>query len=207
MTNNARPNKRNKSRRNSEGSDAAVFYPDCLGELFGYAPTLKTEDNKVYWDFLNEVVRCINPKDMIEWLWLKDVVDLSWEILRFRNLKITLIEIDREDTNETIEWQREHPDEPLIDTFTGKTIARRPEEIEARKNKQLLDTEIDSAELLWKHIKQYEHIERLLTSAELRRDRILREIELRRAELARRLRQTTDEIVDGRFEHPAIAAE
>jgi hypothetical protein len=202
-----KPNKRNKSRRNDEDSAESVFYPDCLGKLFGYAPTLKTEDNKVYWDFLNEVVRCIKPKDMIEWLWLKDVVDLSWEILRFRKLKITLIEIEREDSNETIEWERGHPEEPLIDSFTRKSIGRRPEEIEARKNQQLLDTETDSAELLWNHIDEYEHIERLLTSAELRRDRILHGIELRRADLARQLRQTTDEIVDARLEHAAIAAE
>jgi hypothetical protein len=60
MASNARPNKRNKCRRNN--SDEAVFYPDCLGELCGYAPTLKTEDNKVYWDFLNEIVRCIKPQ-------------------------------------------------------------------------------------------------------------------------------------------------
>jgi hypothetical protein len=81
------------------------------------------------------------------------------------------------------------------------------EEIEARKNGRLLDTETDSAELLWRHIDQYEHIERLLTSLELRRDRSLREIELRRAELSRRLRETTDEIIDAQVNHGAFAAE
>jgi hypothetical protein len=196
-----------RNPRNSAVKDHARFLPDCLGELFGHAPALKSENNKVYWDFMNEVVRCIKPENMIEWLWVKDVVDLSWEILRLRKLKITLIEIERENTNATIEWGREHPDEPDYDDWTKTSRARTAKEIEFRKNRPLLDTETDSAELLWKHIDQYEHIERLLTSVELRRDRILREIELRRAEVARRLRQTTDEIIDARPEHAAIAAE
>jgi hypothetical protein len=52
-------------------SDGQVL-PACLGELFGRAPTLKSEDSKVYLDFMNEVVRCIKPANMIEWLWVKD---------------------------------------------------------------------------------------------------------------------------------------
>jgi hypothetical protein len=54
---------------------------------------------------------------MIEWLKVKDVVDLSWEIQRFRKLKITLIEIEREQIDAGIKWDREHPDEPDYDWF------------------------------------------------------------------------------------------
>jgi hypothetical protein len=208
MVQNASSQKRkNRSRRNSAVTDHARLFPDCLGELFGDAPTLKSEDKKVYWNFLNEIVRCIKPADMIEWLMVKDVVDLSWEILRFRKLKITLIEIEREQINMGIEFDKKHPDKPYYDPWTQRTEVPDAREIELRKNKPLLDTETDSAELLWKHIDQYEHIERLLTSVELRRDRALREIEHHRAELARQLRQTDDEIVDAAFEQTAIAAE
>jgi hypothetical protein len=49
-------------------------------------------------------------------------------------------EMDREERNATIEWRREHADEPYVD-FTP----RDPEDIEARKNKPLLNTEADSA--------------------------------------------------------------
>jgi hypothetical protein len=180
--------------------------PNDIAALFGYAPTLKTEDDEIYWNCVERFVKCVEPQDVIEWLWVKDVVDLSWEILRLRRLKIGLVEIDREDRNATIEWEREHADEPYID-FSGAPIPRDPEEIEARKNKPLLDTETDSAELLFKHIEEYEHIEKLLTSAELRRDRILREIELRRDHMGRRLRAASDEILDAQVKAPRIAAE
>jgi hypothetical protein len=64
-----------------------------------------------------------------------------------------------------------------------------------------------STELLFKHIEEYERVEKLLTSAKLRRDRILREIELRRDHMGRRLRAASDEILDAQVKAPRIAAE
>jgi len=180
--------------------------PKDIAALFGHAPTLKTEDDEIYWNCMERFVKCVEPQDVIEWLWIKDVVDLSWEILRLRRLKIDLVEIDRENQNARIEWGREHADEPYFD-LGGRPTPRTPEEIEARKNKPLLDTEADSAELLFRHIVKYERIEKLLTSAELRRDRILREIELRRDHMGRRLRAASDEILDAQAQVPRIAAE
>jgi hypothetical protein len=191
-------------KKTSKRNDFLI--PNDIAALFGYAPTLKTEDDEIYWNCMERFVKCVEPQDVIEWLWVKDVVDLSWEILRLRRLKIDLIEIDREDRNATIEWEREHADEPYID-FSGRLTRRDSAEIESRKNKPLLDTEADSAKLLFRHIEEYEHIERLLTSAELRRDRILREIELRRDHMGRRLRAASDEILDAQVKAPRIAAE
>jgi hypothetical protein len=180
--------------------------PKDIAALFGHAPTLKTEDDEIHWNCMERFVRCVEPQDVIEWLWIKDLVDLSWEILRLRRLKRDLVEIDREDKNAHIEWEREHADHPDFDIFLGSTPPT-PAQIEARKNKPLLDTEADSTELLFKHIEEYERIEKLLTSAKLRRDRILREIELRRDHMGRRLRAASDEILDAQVKAPHIAAE
>jgi hypothetical protein len=181
--------------------------PNYISALFRHAPTLKTEDDEIYWNFMARFAKCVEPQDVIEWLWVKDVVDLSWEILRLRRLKIDLVEIDREDENVIIEREREHADEPYTDFFSGKLTPRDPEDIKARKNKPLLGSETDSAELLFKHIEEYELIDKLLTSAELRRDRILREIELRRDHMGRRLRAASDKILDAQLKAPRIAAE
>jgi hypothetical protein len=181
--------------------------PDYIRSLFGYALVLKTEDDQLYWNCMQQFINCVEPQDVIEWLWVKDVVDLSWEILRLRRLKITLVEIDRGDRNASIEWQREHPDAPYMDFRSGVPIPGDPADTEARKNQPLLDTETDSAELLFRHIEEYEHIEKLLTSAELRRDRILREIELRRDHMGRRLRAASNEMLDRQVKAPRIAAE
>src|SRR5262245_36206676 len=84
------------------------------------------------------------------------------KILRLRPLKTDLVEIDRENQNARIEWAREHADEPYFD-LSGRPTPRSPEEIEDRKNEPLLDSETDTAELLFNHIEEYERIEKLLT--------------------------------------------
>jgi hypothetical protein len=193
-------------KKTSKRNDFLI--PKDIAALFGHAPTLKTEDDEIYWNCMERFVKCVEPQHVIEWLWIKDVVDLSWEIWRLRRLKIELVEIDRENENARIEWGREHADEPYFEGLLGGTgTPPTPAQIEARKNKPLLDTEADSAEFLFRHIEQYERIEKLLTSAELRRDRILREIELRRDHMGRRLRAASDEILDAQVQTPRIAAE
>jgi hypothetical protein len=197
-------------KRTTKRNDS--FIPSGIAALFGHAPTLKTEDDEIYWNCMERFVKCIEPQDVIDWLWIKDVVDLTWEIWRLRRLKIDLVEIDRQNQNARIEWEKEHPDEPYFDIFrntlfSGERTSPTPAEIEARKNQPLRDTETDSAELLFKHLEQYERIEKLLISAELRRDRILREIELRRDHMGRRLRAASDEILDTQIKAPRIAAE
>src|SRR5262245_33774304 len=82
-------------KKTTERNDFGI--PNDIAALFGYAPTLKTEDDETYWKCMEQVAKCVEPQDIIEWLWIKDVVDLSWEILRLRRLKIDLVEIDRED--------------------------------------------------------------------------------------------------------------
>jgi hypothetical protein len=196
-----RPTKRNDS-----------LIPSDIADLFGSPPILKTEDDEIYWKCMEQFIKCVKPQDVIEWLWVKNIVDLSWEILRFMRLKIDLVEIDRENQNARIEWEREHADEPYLDLlsntlFSGARTSPTPAEIEARKNKPFLDTEADSAALLFRHIEEYELIEKLLTSAELRRDRILREIELRRDHMGRRLRAASDEMLQSQVNAPRIAAE
>jgi hypothetical protein len=77
-------------KKTSKRNDFLI--PNDIAALFGYAPTLKTEDDEIYWNCMERFVKCVEPQDVIEWLWVKDVVDLSWEILRLRRLKIDLIE-------------------------------------------------------------------------------------------------------------------
>jgi hypothetical protein len=77
-------------KKTIKGNDFLI--PKDIAALFGYAPTLKTEDDEIYWNCMERFVKCVEPQDVIEWLWVKDVVDLSWEILRFRRLKIDLVE-------------------------------------------------------------------------------------------------------------------
>ena len=37
----------------------------------------------------------VQPESCIEWLWTLDLVELSWEILRYRRLKMRILALDR----------------------------------------------------------------------------------------------------------------
>ena len=61
--------------------------PAHVIELLGPAPLLKGENLKQYQALLSEIARTVKPADIMEWLWVKDIVDLTWDILRYRRLK------------------------------------------------------------------------------------------------------------------------
>ena len=134
---------------------------------------------------------------------LKDIVDLSWEIARLRRYKALWIEIQRDFANANIKDARKRPDDPRL--FPGYPMT--PEEIEERRNWPLMDTEKDSALFLHANLESYETFEKLLKSAELRRDRILRELDARRERIGPLLRKKSDEIIDASAEAVPLAPE
>lgn len=61
--------------------------------LFGPAPLLYSEHPAVYDDLLAQVSEAVSPLDTLERIWVRDIVDLSWEILRLRRIKVTVINL------------------------------------------------------------------------------------------------------------------
>jgi hypothetical protein len=61
--------------------------------LFGSAPLLLPgEDDDAYHEFFNRVRTAINPVDIIDEMFIADVVSLEWEVLRWRRLKSNLMQ-------------------------------------------------------------------------------------------------------------------
>jgi hypothetical protein len=60
--------------------------------LFGLAPLLLPgEDDAAYHELLSRVRTAINPVDIIDEMFITDVVSLEWEVLRWRRLKSSLM--------------------------------------------------------------------------------------------------------------------
>jgi hypothetical protein len=61
--------------------------------LFGSAPLLLPgEDADAYHEFLSRVRTAINPVDIIDEMFIAEVVSLEWEVLRWRRLKSNLMQ-------------------------------------------------------------------------------------------------------------------
>jgi hypothetical protein len=65
--------------------------PAKIRALLGKPPLLANEDLSDYNALLNELAREVKPKDFIEWLWVKDIADLTWEIIRLRRIKAAYV--------------------------------------------------------------------------------------------------------------------
>jgi len=55
--------------------------------IFGPPPILENEDQKRYKALLHRVSRAVGPRDFLESIWIRDIVDLTWEVMRWRGFK------------------------------------------------------------------------------------------------------------------------
>src|SRR5436190_15819180 len=117
----------------------------------GGASLLSSEDPKAYDKLARTIIKDVAPTDIIEWLWIKDVLDLSWEVRRLRRFKIALIELKRD-----------------------KELRKSGNMDEDR---EYTESERGDLRLFLKNLDDWEKIDQLLTMAEARRITVLREIE------------------------------
>ena len=77
--------------------------PDEVQALFGEPPLLRGEDVGLYNELMGQFAKLVEPKDMIEWWWVKDLTDHSWEIRRLRRFKVLFVEVGRDQLFENIQ--------------------------------------------------------------------------------------------------------
>ncbi len=59
--------------------------------LFGAPPLIGGEDAAAYDALTARIAGAVAPADVLEEMWVRDVVDLAWEALRLRRLKALLL--------------------------------------------------------------------------------------------------------------------
>jgi len=168
---------------------------------FGPPPLLAGEDGKGYDELLARVSGSVKARDIFEEMWIRDIVDLSWEILRLKRIatgllaKNILYEFD--DIVEFIELPE--PAEKLVERWMANDPAatKRVEKILAS-----IDLTMDglTARAFVSDIENFERIDRLQTTAEARRNAVLREIDRHRSSLARTLRESIQGVEEAEFQ-------
>jgi hypothetical protein len=185
-------------------SDLCVL-PRDLGALFAQRPLIQGESADEYDDLLSRVTRAVAPADVIEAVWVKDIVDLIWEAQRLRRLKASLLMAARKQAVIHLLQANHAKLGPLAfgkgdrysDTvnrwLAGDTAAERT--IRSLLAECGLELESVMAQALANHLRRVERIDQMIVSAEARRHKVLAEIERRREALARRLRTASDTVI------------
>jgi hypothetical protein len=148
------------------------------------------------------IIDDIRPKTNIEWLWTLDLVELSWEILRYRCLKKKILEGFRMAAVESILQRLDGSGLPCEATASIQNYARRNAlqwredqhaavEIEARLKRSGFDAAALNAEVYIQARDQLEMFDHLTQRAQQRRMIILREVSIRR-EFAIRAKRVSD---------------
>ena len=164
-------------------SEIVSLIPKNVQYLFERLPLLKAEDPADYWKLVRHFISYVPPKAIIEWVWIRDVVDHTWEILRLRRFRAII-------ASSTTVY------EDYYATMDGT-------EEQLARLEQSRDHEAESATRLVTRIKDYQVLDRLIASLERRRDRSLAQVDF---SVAQRLRQAAAEIDNGKNDKPSLAA-
>ena len=158
-----------------------------------------------YLDVAARVVAVAQPKDAIEEFLSRDVVDLTWEIFRLRRLKAALLRaaaskgVQRilSTTGYDLGLNFGSSEEFAAGWASGNAGTRR-EFAEILKKADFTMGEV-MAEAFAEIIDSFERIDRMLASAEARRNSALRKIDRHREALGAAMRRAVDEAEDAEF--------
>lgn len=205
--------------------------PAEIRALLGPAPITHLEDGDAYERVLSKMAEAVAPTDFVEWILLKDIVDLVWEAARARRAKAVRLALARRQAIENILHADRDPGMATMD-YLGEEISRAAYRVhlaigddenhsaddeddddlvdnrdrtfdDALARLGLTEDAINDAAYLVS-LDTIERLQRLIDNANARRDVILREIDRRRDALGRRMREalaSSDEIVDAEFDN------
>ena len=183
---------------NSLIADPSAHAPAARENLapvpFGPAPLAEGEVACAYDELLLRISCAVRPADIFEEIWVRDIVDLTWEALRLRRLAAGLMTVG---ARRALELDLR----PLVgfDQARGMArgwAAREPMavgEVAEHLAANGIAMENLAAKGLGLELDSIERVDRMTMAAEARRNAALREIDRHRATLARRLRAAVAE--------------
>jgi hypothetical protein len=161
----------------------------------------KDEEPAQYRSMLDQVRTAVNPTDFVEEAWVRDVVDLLWEAIRYRRMKVAFLNAHLQDGLASLLG-------PLIGYNEGTQVVRAWVQGDAAATTYIDETlketgrSLEAARALTVrlHLKSVEAFDRMIAGAEARRISVLREIDPRRAAFALALRSAVKPVEDADFE-------
>jgi hypothetical protein len=168
--------------------------------LFGPPPLIEGEDTQAYDELLTQISTAVRPADILEDIWVRDIVDLVWERFRLRRLKANLM------TASAVQGLAK-----VLEAFLGPCdaedlakdwAARKPRAIKRVDNILAaagLTMDAVMAQTLSLKLDDIERIDRMIGLAEARRNAVLREIDRHRETLSQNLRRSVQQVEDGQL--------
>jgi hypothetical protein len=166
-----------------------------LDDFLGPAPLLEGEDRAAYIGLLEEVWRQVTPKDAIEQIYVRDVVDLTWELMRSRRIKVALLHRGQVRAIQQLTLSENWPG---LDADAKYSVRDAVKTSFANGMKELAKYGVTlqdvNAHAFAAERETLLRLDQNMMQIEARRNFALREIERRRASLGRRLGAVINEV-------------
>jgi hypothetical protein len=163
--------------------------------LFGPPPLLEGEDTAAYDELLVRISGAVKPADILEEIWVREVVDLVWEAFRLRRLKANFMTtVAHEGLRKILET--------LSDWSDARDLAQAWATRERGAIKQVdellasagLTMDAVMAQTLSLKLDDIDRIDRMIATAEGRRNAILREVDRHRTTWGQNVRRAVQQI-------------
>lgn len=147
-----------------------------------------------------QISQAVKPEDVFEHIWVRDITDLVWDVIRHRRMKFHLLQNGMPNAIRKILTNISGPSDDsafITGWMAGNEDSRKGLERILNKNGLTMDSVL--AEALTIKLPDIERIDRLIASAEARRNMVLREISRHRDALASALARVSARIEDAEF--------
>jgi hypothetical protein len=192
----------------------SIKFPASLAEFLDDPPLVGDETLEGYNNFFAAIIAAANPADPIDWLYLKDVVDLFWQIRRERKVLASVVNLHQTEVVRDLLKATANASNALeaavYRIFDASDDAQRwasdptaRKEIEARLTAKGHPASATLAEAYKRGANDIDAIDKRIASYEARRTGIIREIELRNVRFARDLNTASSPVIDGEFSEAA----
>jgi hypothetical protein len=182
----------------------------ALRHLSGPAPVLSSESAQSYDEMTVRLMECFTPKDFMELMLIKELIDCTWEMMRYSRHK-TLATERRFQQRVAFQVQRRKAAMQRAETQKDPTAKSEQKPEPATEPQEVLDslmeeidaillkpaTELAHAHALEVALTYIERLDKLHIMATGRRNNVLDQIERYRTGLSFRLRAASDKIIDG----------
>jgi len=141
--------------------------------VFGLPPLLGSEKQTDYEELFAKISEAVKPADILEEIWICDIADLTWDVLRLRRMKASLIDAS------AVKRFYHGPGEQFVERFDAQTLSQDLNHIEqiehmtamaeVRRNNTLREIERHRATLsdaLRRNVRQIEEGECQVVDAE-----------------------------------------
>jgi hypothetical protein len=182
---------------------ASLHDQDVLGRVIGVAPAplLPNENQADYAGIAARIADASRPTDAIEDFLVRDVIDLTWEIVRLRRVKTGIIRastsVGVHEVLEAFGYDYFQLKELCERWAVGNKNTRR--EVSAILARAGMTIDEITAKTFEARLDSLERVDRMLGNAEARRNNALREIDRHRETLAAAVRRSINNIEDADF--------